>query len=188
MNWLDLVLAIVLAGSTAAGLAKGFARTVVGIVSTIVGLVVATWFYGAAGGFYREYVSSKAVSNFLGFATVFLLVILAGALLGRLLELVFKWAGISWLDRILGGCFGLARGLLVAVAIVMMLMSFSMTNPPDSVANSAVAPYVLDAAHLFSKMAPRELTDGFQRSYDTLRDAAKTLGGKRAAVPNTSQF
>lgn len=176
MNWLDIVLGIILTGSTIAGFAKGFARTVVGIAATVIGLLVATWFYGAAGDLYRDYVSSKAVSNFLGFATVFLLVVLAGVLVGKLLQILFKWAGITWLDRILGGCFGFVRGVLIAIVIVMILMAFTMNPPPRSVADSAVAPYVLDASRMLSKAAPHELTEGFQKSYDMLHDAAKTIG------------
>src|SRR4051794_4442033 len=121
MNWLDIVLGIILAGSTIAGLAKGLARTVVGIVATLIGLTVATWFYASAGDLFREYVSSKAVSNFLGFATIFLLVVLGGVLVGRLIAMLFKWAGISWLDRMLGGCFGFLRGMLIAIVVVMVL-------------------------------------------------------------------
>ncbi|MBI4904648.1 MAG: CvpA family protein [Acidobacteria bacterium] len=183
MNWLDIVLALVILASTAAGLAKGFVRTVIGILATILGLFVAIWFYGAAGDIYRDYVSSKSVSNFLGFATVFLLAVLAGALIGKLLEILFKWAGMGWLDRILGACFGMLRGLVISIAIVMILMAFSLNPPPKAVAGSAIAPYVMDASRMLSKAAPYELTAGFQKSYDTLRDAAKTIG-KGAAIAN----
>lgn len=180
-NWLDVVLAIVILGSAAAGLAKGFARTVIGIIATIAGLFVAIWFYGAAGDMYREYVSSKAVSNFLGFGTVFLLTVLAGVLIGKLMATLFKWAGMGWLDRLLGGCFGVLRGLVISIGIVMILMAFSLKPPPRSVSESALAPYVMDASRMLSKVAPHELTEGFQRSYETMRDTAKNMG-KGAAL------
>ncbi len=176
INWLDIVLAIVIAGSTAAGLAKGLVRTVFGIIATIAGLFVAIWFYGSAGDMYRDYVSSKSVSNFLGFATVFLLTVIAGALIGKLMEILFKWAGIGWLDRTLGACFGFLRGVVVSVGIVMILMAFSLNPPPKSVTQSAIAPYVMDASRILSKVAPHELTEGFQKSYETMREAAKNIG------------
>jgi membrane protein required for colicin V production len=169
MNWLDIVLALVLAGSTLAGIFTGFARTVIGIVAAVLAVIMATWFYGTAGSVFTEYVSSKSVSNFLGFVMVFLLVLVAGALIGRLMAMLFKWVGLSWLDRTLGACFGLVRGLLVATVIVMILMAFSLTQPPKAVASSTLAPYVMDAARLFSKAAPRELTDGFAASYEKIR-------------------
>src|SRR5262245_44554429 len=99
MNWLDIVLGAILAGSTISGFVKGFARTVIGITATVLAFVLALWFYPAAGSIFSDYVSSRAVANFLGFLVVSALVILAGALLGRLLAMVFKWAGLSWLDR-----------------------------------------------------------------------------------------
>jgi membrane protein required for colicin V production len=169
MNWLDIVLALILAASTVSGVVKGLARTVVGISATVLAFLLAVWFYGIAGELFAEYVSSKAVSNFLGFLLIFGLVILGGALLGRLLQALFKWAGLSWLDRLTGGCFGVARGLLIAVVIVMVLMAFSANPPPKSVSGSALAPYVIDAARLASRVARRELSDGFQASYEKIR-------------------
>jgi len=169
MNWLDIVLGVVLIGSTAAGIGKGFARTVVGITAAILAVVLASWFYGMAGSVFVEYVSARSVSNFLGFVVIFLGVLLTGALVGRLLAMIFKWAGITWLDRTLGGCFGLLRGLLIATVMVMVMMAFSVSQPPRAVAGSTVAPYVMDAAKVFSKIAPYEVTEGFAKSYETVR-------------------
>lgn len=171
MNWLDVVLGLTLASSVVFGGMKGFARTVVGITATLAAFFLAVWFYGAAGSMFMEYVSSKAVANFLGFIAVFALVILAGAVTGRLLAMAFKWAGIGWLDRTLGACFGLLRGLLISIAIVMVVMAFSLNPPPSSIVESEIAPYVLEAARIFSKVAPHELTDGFQKSYEKVHAA-----------------
>jgi membrane protein required for colicin V production len=178
MNWLDIVLGVTISGSTIAGAIKGFARTAIGITATILAFVLALWFYGVAGEIFREYVSSKAVSNFLGFTVVFLVVVLAGSLTGRLIALMFKWAGLSWLDRTLGACFGLLRGLLVSTIFVMILVAFSVSPPPKSVAQSNIAPYVLEAAHLFSRLAPHELTQGFATSYEKLKKVWSETFGK----------
>ena len=37
--------------------------------------------------------------------------LIVGAIVGRILAKFFKWAGLSWLDRLLGGAFGVVRGL-----------------------------------------------------------------------------
>jgi membrane protein required for colicin V production len=169
MNWLDIVLGVILAASTAAGFAKGLVRTAIGITAAILAVVLSLWFYGTAGGVFKDYVASKSIANFLGFVIVFALVILAGALTGKLLAMLFKKAGLSWLDRTLGGCFGLLRGLLVSIIIVMILTAFSLTPPPSAVVESSIAPYVIDASRMISKIAPHELTEGFQLSYDKIR-------------------
>lgn len=187
MNWLDVVLGLILTASIVSGIAKGFARTVVGITATILGFALAIWFYGSAGSIFAEYVSSRAIANLLGFLTVSALVIIAGALIGKLLAMLFKWVGLSWLDRTLGGCFGLLRGLLIATGVVMMLMAFSTKPPPRSVVNSALAPYMIDAARLFSRMAPYELTQGVTESYEQIRRIWNETLGKSARRPRTYQ-
>ena len=35
--------------------------------------------------------------------------------------MLLKWVGLSWLDRLLGGVFGLVRGLVFAIAVVLAL-------------------------------------------------------------------
>ncbi|MBI3210819.1 MAG: CvpA family protein [Candidatus Solibacter usitatus] len=188
MNWLDIVLAVTLGGSTFMGMVKGFARTIISIAAAIIGFTLALWFYGPAGALFSEYVSSKIVANFLGFVAVFACMVLLGAITGRLLSMIFKREGISWLDRTLGSCFGLLRGLLVGITVVMILMAFSTAPPPKSIVDSRLAPYVVDAARILVMVAPRELTQGFQASYDKLRGIrTKPAVGTSADTPSITQ-
>lgn len=169
MNWLDIVLAIILVASIASGFMKGFARTVVGFAACILGLLCGLWFHGTAGSFLIPYVSSRGIANCIGFFLVFIGTMILGGLLGRLLALLFKWAGLSWLDRLLGGAFGLVRGALVAAVIVMALLAFTPTPPPRAVVGSRIAPYVMDAARMMALAAPRELRDGVRRGYEKVK-------------------
>ena len=170
MNWLDIVLLAIIALSAVAGFTRGLARIIVGIAAAAVALLLALWCYGSVGSLLISYVSHKSVAGFLGFVIVFGVVLLLGAVAGRLLAAVFKWVGLGWLDRLLGGAFGVVRGLLVAMAIVLVMMAFSIHPPPRSVAESRVAPYLVDAAAIVSWLAPKELYDGFRRSYDKTRE------------------
>jgi membrane protein required for colicin V production len=169
VNWLDILLAILIAGSFVTGFMEGFARMSVGFVATIAAILCGLWFYGPVGTFFLPYVSSRAVASFIGFVLVFLAVLALGALLGRLLAWLFKWVGLSWLDRLLGGAFGALRGLLFAVVLVMALMAFSSSPPPRSVVRSRIAPYVIEASRMMTTLAPRELKDGFHRSYEKVK-------------------
>ncbi|MCC6294895.1 MAG: CvpA family protein [Bryobacterales bacterium] len=171
MNWLDVVLGFVLAGSVAAGLARGFIRVAIGFGAAIVGLLCGLWLYGTAGSFFLDYVSSRAVANFIGFTLVFLAILLGGTLIGKLLAIIFKWAGLSWLDRLAGGVFGLVRGVLIGTVIVLAVMAFTLKPPPKAVLDSRLAPYVVDAAHVMAMMAPRELREGFAHSYEQAKKA-----------------
>lgn len=184
-NWLDYLLAVVVAASVVAGFLKGFARTGIALAAAAAGLLCGIWFYGTAGAFLRPYVSSPAIANFIGFWIVFGLCVLAGALLGRLLAALLKWAGLSWFDRVLGTGFGLLRGLVIAVAIVLLLLAFPLEPPPRAVVESRWAPYLVGAARACASLAPRELHDAFQSSYEKVRELWKQALEKPKSLPKT---
>jgi membrane protein required for colicin V production len=172
MNWLDIVLAIILAASVLMSFRKGLSREVIGLVSVILALVLSTWFYGAAGSFLLSYVSSPRVANFAGFCLVFVGVMLLGSLVSYMVGRFLRVTGLSIIDHMLGAGFGLLRGTLVAVALVMGMMAFSQGDkPPAAVVDSRRAPFVVDAARLFAGMAPHELNAGFRKAYAQVKDA-----------------
>ena len=184
LNWLDIVLIVIVALSVVEGLKKGFARVGIGFAAAIVGVVVGIWFYGTAAYYLLPFVSSKGVANFIGFWIVFLVCVVAGALLGKLLAALFKWAGLSWMDRLLGAGFGLLRGAVAAVALVLVLVAFSRKPPPKSVAESRYAPYLIGAATVCAEFAPRELKDAFFSSYEKLKRIwAEALQKKPPRLP-----
>ena len=165
MNWLDWLLVIILGVSFVAGLVRGIARIGIGFAATIVGLVLGFWFYGVAGGFFQDYVSHKMISNAIGFGIVFFAVVAIGGLVSFALAKFFKWAGLTWLDRLMGGLLGLVRGAVLCLILVMAIMTFSRKPPPKAVVESEFAPYLVDASGVMVAMAPRELKDGFWNSY-----------------------
>ena len=172
MNWLDIVLAVILAASVLMSFRKGLSREVIGLVSVVLALVLGTWFYGAAGSFLLSYVSSPRVANFAGFCLVFIGVMLLGGLVSYVAGRFLRVTGLSIIDHVLGAGFGLLRGTLVAVALIMGMMAFSQGDkPPAAVVESRLAPFVVDAARLFASMAPYDLKEGFRKSYAQVKEA-----------------
>lgn len=170
MNWLDILLLIVLGVSVLASFRKGFTREIIGLVSVVLALLLGAWFYGMAGAFLLPYVSSPAVAHFAGFFLVFFGVLLLGGLGGYLAGRFLRVTGLSVFDHLLGAAFGLLRGIVISVAVILGIMAFSQGDqPPDSVVNSRIAPYVADAARAIAAIAPRELRDGFRKRYDQVK-------------------
>ncbi len=169
MNWLDIVLLILFALFVFEGLRHGFSRVAIGLIATVLGLFLASWFYGVAGAFLMPYVSSKSIANIGGFLMVFFGVQIAGALLGWLLSRMFKWTGLSWLDRILGAALGALKAALVGIILVMILLAFPIRQVPASVAQSQLAPHLVEAAYVLVYMTPREFKDGFLATYDRIK-------------------
>jgi membrane protein required for colicin V production len=169
MNWVDYLLAIIIAASVLSGFMAGFARVGVGTAATFVGIFAGFWCYGLVAAHFVDYVSSQAVANLIGFFLVFLAIVTLGAIVGRLLAAVFKWIGLSWFDRLLGAGFGAVRGGLVVVALTTVLLAFAPTPPPPSLVDSRFLPYVVDASNVLSLATPHQVKDAFRDTRDKVK-------------------
>jgi membrane protein required for colicin V production len=168
VNFLDYLLIIVILWSILAGFGSGFAREGVGFAATILGILFGFWFYAIPAAWVRDYFSAR-VSNLVGFFIVFAIVMLAGAVVSRILQRIFKWAGLSFVDRFLGGAFGLVRGVVLCVAMVTVITAFAPAPPPQIIAESKVMPYLTSAANVMAALAPSELKQNFNDSVQRLR-------------------
>jgi membrane protein required for colicin V production len=191
MNWFDIVLLLIVAASVYTSFRKGLSREIIGLVSVVLALLLGIWFYGTAAAFIQPYVSSRTGANLGGFLVVFLGVLLLGHLVGYVVGKFLRVTGLSIFDHLLGAGFGVVRGVLVAVALLMAVMAFrDGDKPPAAVVNSRLAPYVAGAAQLFADVAPHELKEGFRKTYTEVKSAWRTAveeqlhGGPRAEKRN----
>ena len=170
MSLLDILLVGILALSVASGFVAGFARVGISFMAAVAGLLFGFWFYGIPAATLHNYLSSELLSDFLGFMLIFLGCITVGALIGKLLSKFFKWTGLTWLDRAIGGAFGFVRGCLMAIAFVAVLMAFTPKPTPNWMVDSKLLPYAVGASDLASSLAPQALKDAFD---DGLREIRK---------------
>lgn len=175
LNWLDYILIVVLLASAAAAFRKGFSREIIGLTASILALVLAMWFYGLAGSFFRPLVDSDRVANLIGFVSVLIAVWILGALCGWIVHRFLRSIGLSFFDRLLGAGFGLIRGTLIATALLTGYMAFgpheNNASTPNAVVHSQIAPYLLQASRLFVAVAPMDLKTSFREHYQKVRSA-----------------
>ena len=199
MNLLDILLAVIVGGSVVAGFVAGFARAAIGFLAVIVGIPIGFWFYGIPAAWIRRFVSNETAASVLGFLVVFFGVQLAGGLLGKLLSKLFKWTGLSGLDRIFGAGFGLVRGALMAIAFIAVLMAFTPSPLPNWMVGSVVLPYAVDASNACASLAPNALKEAYRNSLAEIRQAWKDqvkkaeeyrekIGGKPSKSPGKSKL
>jgi membrane protein required for colicin V production len=186
VNWLDYILAAFLALSLLTSARKGFAREVIGLAAAILALVFGMWFYGTAGLLVEPFTGPGRVASMLGFLLIFVAVLIAGTLLGWVVKRFLSAVGLSVFDRLLGAVFGLARGALIATAVLTAYMAFGShpagQNAPAAVVNSKLAPYLLEASRVFVSIAPMDLKSGFRKEYEQVKAATvdRASGGMRA--------
>ncbi len=189
MNWLDVLLSIILAASVAASFRKGLAREIIGLASVVLALLLGCWFYGSMAAYLTRYLSSRGLANFAGFLIVFCGVVIAGGVVSVIVGKFLKVTGLSFFDHLLGAAFGIVRGCLVAAAVIMAVLAFAPGDaPPHAIVNSRLAPYAASTARIFVAMAPRELKDGFQKTYAEASEAWKhALEERTHKAPGTDK-
>jgi len=169
-NLLDLLVAIIVASSVVAGVVAGLARSGIGLLCTILGVLCGFWFYPIPAAIAHSWIHSLMISNVIGFLVIFFPFVILGGIAGRWVMRLFEWTGIGWLDRAAGGLFGLLRGALVSTAFVAVLLAFTPRPVPNWMVNSLVLPYAVTASGALANLAPPTLTEAFRTTLREVRE------------------
>src|SRR5437867_13355163 len=106
-NWLDWTLTVIVVGSVAAAAHKGFVRELIGLASLVAGLAVAAAGYRRAAPWVGDLMRLTPLASGAAFLTLFVLVMILGAVPSLFAQKVRPGAGLPVVDSILGACLGL---------------------------------------------------------------------------------
>ncbi|OAI52430.1 hypothetical protein AYO46_05480 [Betaproteobacteria bacterium SCGC AG-212-J23] len=120
MSVLDLAAIGVIVGSVAWGIWRGFTREVMSLAGWILAFLAANTVAGPLGDRLPASIANPEVRVLIAFVVVFVLVLIAAAIVGMLVSKFLKATGLSGVDRTLGGIFGLARGVLILLAFAVV--------------------------------------------------------------------
>lgn len=129
MSWPDYAILATIAVSLLVGLLRGFIKEVFSLVVWAAAFVVAYRFSGDVAALMEEQVSLPSARTALGFIGLFIVVLVIGGLANYLLGRLVESTGLSGTDRLLGGVFGVARG--VALVVVAILVTGFTPLPAD---------------------------------------------------------
>lgn len=155
MTPFDWLLLAVLVYSTVQAFVRGLVRELFSLAGLIAGVLLASWNYWRLAAPLAGVISNPAVANAVGFLAIALGVMLAAAVLGRVVHATAHAVGLGFFNRLAGAAFGLLRGGLVGVAILMAVSAF--LPGMEWVKNSQLSPYFLEGVHAVSFVVPRDL-------------------------------
>lgn len=130
MSLLDLAAITVIVVSAGWGIWRGFTREVMSLSGWVLAFLAANAAAGPLGDMLPAPTASPEARVLVAFVVVFVLVLIAAALIGGLLSKFLKAAGLSGVDRTLGGIFGLARGVVILLALAIVAGLTSIPRQP----------------------------------------------------------
>lgn len=145
MTGFDIAVLAMVALSTLLASVRGVVRELIALVTWIAAAVLAFAFGGTVAAMLPGLDASPAARHVLALALIFIGVLVAGALVARLLSTMVKAVGLGFLDRFLGALFGVARG--VAIVVLFVLVAGLTTLPRyEWWQNAALGPALVTAA------------------------------------------
>ena len=120
MTLFDHAVVTLIGFSVLLGVIRGFAREVIALASWAVAALVASVYSGEAAPLLARQIPDESWRVLAAFVAVFFVVLIVMSLIGSLTSRLIKSAGLGIEDRVLGSLFGLARGLLVVVVLVLL--------------------------------------------------------------------
>lgn len=156
MTLFDLVVLGVVGLSVLLSVIRGLVREVLALTAWVVAFLAGNVLAGEVAPWLPEAVPTEELRLLAGFMAVFVAVLVAMSLLAIMVSKLVKSAGLGLEDRLLGGVFGFARGLLVVVIVVLLAGLTSL--PRQAVWRNAVLSEPLeDVAGRVSAWLPADL-------------------------------
>ena len=153
--------------SVAHAASAGFFQEAFGVAGLVFGYLLAAWQYRQLAQHFAPYLNSPWFGEITAFLVIFVAVMVAAGIIGRITRWMMKEAGLSFVDRLLGAALGLLRGCLIVAVVLMSMAAFAPTS--KWLEGSKAAPYFLVVGRAVTWVAPSELRARFYQGLDLLR-------------------
>lgn len=121
MTAVDFVIIATIALSTLIGLWRGFVREALSLVIWVAAFWISYAWAGTFEPHLGSWISERSLRLVTAFVLLFLMVHVVGFVVSRLITALFESIGLSGVNRLAGGGFGLVRGGLLIAALVLVV-------------------------------------------------------------------
>jgi membrane protein required for colicin V production len=119
MTLFDYAVLAIAGFSVLLGVIRGFVREVIALASWVVAFVVSSAYGGTVAPLLEQQIPDEKWRVLAAVVALFVVVLVVVNLLSMLASRLIKSAGLGVEDRLLGSVFGLARGVLVVLVLVL---------------------------------------------------------------------
>ena len=142
-NWADWVIVAIVIVSCLFGLKRGLIKEALSVGNWVVALVVAQTFRAELAELLSKKIETPSVRELVSFGVLFFVTLMVGAAVTYLISEVVKATGLSSTDRTLGMVFGLLRGFIVVMALLILVPTVISIDQDVWWAHSILIPHFL---------------------------------------------
>lgn len=115
MNWIDTSIIVITSLSCVFGLWRGLVKEVLSLVTWIAALLMAKGYSELFAEILAGVIDNNSIRLMAAFAIIFIAVMMLGTFINFLMSKLLVVTGLKLTDRLLGGIFGAARGMLIVL-------------------------------------------------------------------------
>ena len=120
MTWFDYIAIMIVALSALLGWWRGLAYEVLSLLSWAAAFLLARLLAASVFPYMPAGLGSEAVRTAAAYAVLFAATLLAGSVVAWSLSKLVKFVGLGKMDGLLGTLFGMVRGVLVVLVLVLL--------------------------------------------------------------------
>ena len=154
--WVDWALIAIIFLSVVVGLLRGLILEVFSIVIWVLAIGLAFRFSGIAASWVSAWVTIPEAQVLIGFVGILVVTLMVGGLAVWLIGKLVNSTGLSGTDRMLGLLFGLVRGVIIIV-LILLISRFTPFPQSDWWKNSVLVPHFEQVAEYSIKWLPEKL-------------------------------
>ena len=124
MNWADWVIVSILGVSCLISLKRGFVKEALSLLNWVLAFFVALFFRDELSSLLSGYISTPSLRDMLAFASLFAATLIVGAMVNNLIGELVRMTGLSGTDRTIGMVFGLLRGFVIIMVVILLVPAF----------------------------------------------------------------
>jgi membrane protein required for colicin V production len=164
MNWVDLLIAAVIAWTTLRGFSVGLIRQTVMLLAVVAGIFLGGMLYDDLAENLDFLIEDATTRNLVGFGAIVIGAMIAGSVLAAVLKTTASLLLLGPLDSIGGAVVGFLRGLLyVQLALIAFAVFPASEVASKAVDDSRLAPLFLDRLPLVEIGLPSEFANPLEQ-------------------------
>lgn len=169
MNILDIIIITAVVFFLIRGIFRGIVREIGSLAGVVLGIWLANAYHPQLAGLLNGFIPPGNYLPLIAFALIFLVVLVLCNVLGWLFKKFFQKIFLGWVDRILGACLALLKGLVLSYLIIVLVIFLAPQRSP-LVTQSRLAPFIITSYQTMIGLIPSGFHEKLKKTFDQQKD------------------